>query len=477
MELQRQSSSARADKAEQALAAQAADMATLKAHMEADMATQLADLKQEMERKLHEEEAKTADLKRQAEDAREIDTGGREPNIKDRLERGDWDKHPLAEGMSEAWWGTGKGDDCDDEVNRLRALARVRAAWPDGTFAKWPQLVVMGDGNTGKSTVLNRFAQFNFSPVLDGICTRRPVRLELRPMSNKNRPAFADKKLDAMVHLYDQADNFHSDYEFRTSHRFGKEKYPDDPDGQPGEPDENRLRFEVQKRASREAPPQRSGRELRKLGQLTASEKHDGQYQMQELVIRYEAPGMIHFDLVDLPGLDTGSQMPDQLLEKYINKDTLAHTFMLIFQAASRGDTRMQYSLCFKHIQKVADAAKDIQTTGGDSLASGASSWIKTHCLGVITMFDKKLEANSKETADDYNNRNATLLDSWLKCKIHEEHLMKFDWVVVLNPNPHETKNNMSKRTSNSHHIWSSRVNSDRLPAVADFHDAYQKES
>ena len=26
----------------------------------------------------------------------------------------------------------------------------------------------------------------------------------------------------------------------------------------------------------------------------------------------------------------------------------------------------------------------------------------------------------------------ATTLDSWLKCKIHEEHLMKFDWVVVL---------------------------------------------
>jgi hypothetical protein len=150
----------------------------------------------------------------------------------------------------------------------------------------------------------------------------------------------------------------------------------------------------------------------------------------EELVIRYEAPGMIHFDLVDLPGIDNGSPLTVELVQQYINRETMAHTFMLIFQAASRGDTRMQYSLCLKHILQVAGEAQKI---GADSTPRRATkSWIKTHCLGVITMFDKKLEKNSTLSADEYDLDAATTLDSWLKCKIHEEHLMKFDWVVVL---------------------------------------------
>lgn len=88
---------------------------------------------------------------------------------------------------------------------------------------------------------------------------------------------------------------------------------------------------------------------------------------------------------------------------------------MLIFQAASRGDTRMQYSLCFKHIQKVAEAAKSVQTDSGSDTPGTrtgfSSSWIKTHCLGVVTMFDKKLESNSKKSATEYNLENAVLLD------------------------------------------------------------------
>ena len=57
---------------------------------------------------------------------------------------------------------------------------------------RWPQLVVLGDGNTGKSSVLCRFAQFDFSAISDGVCTRRPVRLQLRPMSTKNRERIYD---------------------------------------------------------------------------------------------------------------------------------------------------------------------------------------------------------------------------------------------------------------------------------------------
>jgi hypothetical protein len=35
--------------------------------------------------------------------------------------------------------------------------------------------------------------------------------------------------------------------------------------------------------------------------------------------------------------------MTHELVEKYVNEKTLDRTFVLIFQAADRGDTRMQY--------------------------------------------------------------------------------------------------------------------------------------
>ena len=76
---------------------------------------------------------------------------------------------------------------------------------------------------------------------------------------------------------------------------------------------------------------------------------------------------------------------------------------MAMLKAASRGDTRMQYSLCLKHILQVAGEAQKIG-------AGSTKSWIKTHCLGVITMFDKKLEKNSTLSADECK--------SWLQCPL-----------------------------------------------------------
>lgn len=384
--LVRTSTRDRADHAERALAQMQAQMAEMQRKMQEDMQAQMAAQAAKQADKLAEAQALAEEKIRRAQQERDealriaqLDQNrqhDRAKNIKERLDSGEW-KEPrnrLPDGQSQQWWGTGVGDDRSVEVNRLRALAKVRAQWPQGTFAKWPQLVVMGDGNTGKSTVLNRFAQFNFSAVSDGICTRRPIRLELRPMSNANRPNFHEKNLDAMVSLHDMdpstksaehPDGFTATYEFRTSHRVGR---PDIPDGEG--PDEDLLRYEVEARASK-TPPVRTKWEQRRLGKMTAAEKHDAQYCTDELIIRYEAPGMIHFDLIDLPGIDNGSPVTDELVQKYINRDTLAHTFMLIFQAATRGDTRMQYSLCLKHVLKLADAA-----------AAASSDWLKSHCLG-----------------------------------------------------------------------------------------------
>jgi hypothetical protein len=51
----------------------------------------------------------------------------------------------------------------------------------------------------------------------------------------------------------------------------------------------------------------------------------------------------IFFDLIDLPGIDNTSPVTHELVEKYVNEQTLDRTFVLMFQAADRGDTRMQY--------------------------------------------------------------------------------------------------------------------------------------
>ena len=83
----------------------------------------------------------------------------------------------------------------------------------------YPQLVVLGDGNTGKSTVLNRFAEFAFSAVTDGVCTRRPVRLQLRPVMAKNRARMQAEGLLAICTMVDTEDQSEQEYTFRTAHR------------------------------------------------------------------------------------------------------------------------------------------------------------------------------------------------------------------------------------------------------------------
>jgi|EP01043_Picozoa_sp_COSAG02_P037625 hypothetical protein len=449
-------------------------VAEMQAQMQAQMAqmqTQMALVQARQDDRLAQAEAKAREADRRAAEFQKAQD--RPPNIKQLLDSAEWRTKPVLDGQSQQWWGTGPGDDRSFEVNRLRALAKVRRQWPKDTFPRWPQLVVIGtppsssacsriqyvqqrarlthgfsgDGNTGKSTVLNRFAQFNFSTVSKDICTRRPIRLKLRPMSNRNRQQFTDRKLDAIVQLHDTSDGFKKQYDFRTSHRVGADNVkPQDPNGDG--PDEDLLRYEVQDRASR-TPPQRSRYEEHRHGKMTSAEEHDSTYSMDELIIRYEAPGMIHFDLVDLPGIENGSQMTHQMVEKYLSKETLAHTFMLIFQSTERGDTRMQFSLCLQHILRVA---KDAEAT--DSPVS--DDWLKTHCLGVITMFDKKLENNSPLPPDQYNAEAAKLLNDWLTCawSTKEPHLKQFDWVVVLNPNPNETKANMSFAQAYQKESW-----------------------
>ena len=196
-------------------------------------------------------------------------------NIKQRLDDGaEW---KAFENPPSNWWQT----DMAAKVNRLRAAARIRESLPDETRKDipdlYPQLVVLGDGNTGKSTVLNRFAEFAFSAISDGVCTRRPVRLRLRPVQATNRARMQQEKLLAICKMEDTEDSYEQPFDFRTAHR---------------EADEDALRRAVETRASKAAV------------QDGTAAAFDDQYLMSELIITIEADQMIYFDLLDLPGLD-----------------------------------------------------------------------------------------------------------------------------------------------------------------------------
>eukprot|EP01046_Picozoa_sp_COSAG06_P019702 COSAG06_NODE_1414_length_9536_cov_28.536717_5_plen_574_part_00 len=234
-------------------------------------------------------------------------------NIKERLDKGEWKQY---EASHTNWWQT----DMAEQVNRLRAAARIRDSLPEDTKKEiqdlYPQLVVLGDGNTGKSTVLNRFAEFAFSAVTDGVCTRRPVRLQLRPVLAEHRKVMEDEGLLAICTMEDKEDQYIKEFKFRKLDR---------------EADEDKLRRAVEDRASEAA--QQDG---------TAG-AYDRQYIEEELVITIEADQMIYFDLLDLPGLDNSSKMPKKMVRHYINQDTLAQTFVLIFAEHREGDTQLMH--------------------------------------------------------------------------------------------------------------------------------------
>ena len=235
-----------------------------------------------------------------------------EANIQQRLDLGEWKTYDSSPSK---WW---QQPDVAEQVMRLRAAARIRDSLPGSQEIPdlYPQLVVLGDGNTGKSTVLNRFADYAFSAVTDGVCTRRPVRLQLRPVRAENRERMQDEDLLAICTMKDMEDDHEEEFKFRAAHR---------------EEDEGVLRHAVESRASEAAL------------QDGTSAAFDRQYITEELVITIEANQMIYFDLLDVPGLDNSSEMPKKMVRSYLNKHTMPRTFVLIFAEHKQGDTQLMH--------------------------------------------------------------------------------------------------------------------------------------
>jgi hypothetical protein len=240
------------------------------------------------------------------------------PNIKQRLETSknpEWKNFPS---RSAKWWQS----DAAEQVNRLRAAARIRDSLPEDAKESipdlYPQLIVLGEASTGKSTVLNRFAEFSFTPVADGVCTRRPIKLQLRPVAAENRERMQNENLLAICTLAAEEgmeDQQPEEFVLRQSER---------------EADESELRHAVEKRASAHVEQD---------GTAAAFAR---QYLDTELVVTIQANQMPYFDLIDLPGIENSSTMPATLVKKYLNAKTLARTFVLIFTEHKEGDTQMR---------------------------------------------------------------------------------------------------------------------------------------
>ena len=386
-------------------------------------------------------------------------------NIKQRLDEGEWRKARENSRQNDLpWWG---GDDDDDKamkINQLRAMTIARSSWQEGTGrgqldGRWPELVVVGDVSTGKSTVLNRFANFDFTAVSMDVCTRRPVRLKLRSLSPRSREVFdaaarSREPLDAICTLQDYRNN--NTVTPRDTVRFELHA------GEQGKQDRRDLRQWVERRMSDTIDPELT----------TAQDRHDSRYLMDELVIQIETERMIHFDLVDLPGVENFAPMTERIIRNYINAQTYEHTFVLVFQNAASDDTRMRSSVCLKVIN-------DLQVEIGEATRQDTDAmrdWMKTHCLGVLTKMDVKMENQSRGSSlargtsksalsstgsvqaakEEYNQRYARELFTMLRCEDHEEHMStKFPWVAVLNANPEECLEG---------------------PQRLDFKDVYQKE-
>jgi hypothetical protein len=381
-----------------------------------------ADLKAENERAEKRREDKDEEAKRREEERQGLS------NIKQRLDDGAW-RHKLdctCELCTDGdipWWGGNEGNK-SKEANILRTMSLVRDAWdetlPSGepTFGHWPELVVVGDVSTGKSTVLNRFAQFDFSAADEALCTRRPIRLQLRPLSSGNRERFERDQLEAICTVEDREAEGQmqvvAEIDFRESEKG------------------------VGRQALKQIVAERNHKE-EDVSLRTAEERHDSKYTQEELIITIESDKMIHFDLVDLPGVENDSPMTEKLIKNYINAATYRHTFVLIFQGADRGDTRMQTSLCLRVIKDLQREITGAAGQGGQEIRE----WMQEHCLGVLTKLDKRFEIKSTpentQARDSYNARYAQQLVDDLMCNNHEPHMSTtFPWVAVLNPNAEE---------------------------------------
>ena len=235
------------------------------------------------------------------------------------------------------WYGPNAGLDITNKApEQLRVLTRAERSL-GGDALPFPKLIVMGPGNTGKSTVLNRFIQLKVLPCRDGVCTKRPIKVEMRdvPLDDPRFQRGGDaaeggggggggnaqeqKLLQFIVTIVDTKD--------RTTEVFPLSG------ATPESVDPKEAAAMLDYVEARGAPV---GAWSKLKGFLTRGEAETS-YVAEELVVKIESPGMMHFDLVDLPGLEWVEEQTVETIERYFNPATIEDTFVLVFRDASSG--------------------------------------------------------------------------------------------------------------------------------------------
>lgn len=69
-------------------------------------------------------------------------------------------------------------------------LDKIKSLVKGAGDLQFPQLIVVGDENTGKSSLLEGIAMLPFFPRNDGFCTRMPIKLVLKHLSKDELPTF-----------------------------------------------------------------------------------------------------------------------------------------------------------------------------------------------------------------------------------------------------------------------------------------------
>jgi GTP-binding protein EngB required for normal cell division len=360
-------------------------------------------------------------------------------NIQERLHDKEW-KQGSDCGENRPWYTPDAGTSITrDGVEQLRVLGRTEAKL--GSFLVIPKVIVLGSGNTGKSTVLNRFIQFQVLSARDGVCTKRPVKVEMRDTAPGDaRFDSADpqeQRIQAIVTVKDTRDNCIKEFVLKGT--------------SPEQLHEADHRAMLDYVEARSAPVDDSwGMQLKSLVRGAAQPP---MYLAEELIVKIEAPGMMYFDLVDLPGLEWVHRQTADTIQKYFNQATIMNTFVLVFRDASKDPRHCQFAAKFyEFLREVMDKGELQQKD------------IEQQLIGIYTKVDKELEpASSKDDdATVYNQTFARKVETWLADKFADEinqqdptnKVPKIEWMAVLNPNPNETAANMSFSDAFKKEAW-----------------------
>jgi len=318
-------------------------------------------------------------------------------------------------------------------AEQLRSLGRAEEKL-DQEAMPFPKLIVMGPGNTGKSTVLNRFIQFNVLPCRDGVCTKRPIKVQMRDVPQDDARFHAEaasprklhEQLQALVTVTDKKKG--DEKSFRLCGRSPEDISPND-----------EMLAYVEARG---APVQTFSR----IKGFFKRGEQESSYVAEELVVTVESPGMMHFDLVDLPGLEWVHQQTTDTIDRYFNKDTIKDTFVLVFRDASSGSSDSNFS------RTLYDTFRTVMKDGGLS-----KTQIENRFLGIYTKVDKVLEPDSNVNSATYNTAFADKVEVWLRdtfVAAVDATLPNIEWLVVLNPNANEAERNMSFRDAARKERW-----------------------